>query len=44
MQPYVAINELVDRYINNKLAIIKSDRLQSIKQEVKQYIDSCLGF
>ena len=44
MQPYVAINELVDRYINNKLAIIKSDRLQNIKQEVKQYIDSCLGF
>ena len=44
MQPYVAINELVDRYINNKLAIIKSDRLQTIKQEVKQYIDNCLNF
>lgn len=44
MQPYVAINELIDKYINNKLAVVKSDRLQSIKQEIKQYIDNCLNF
>ena len=43
MQPFVAVNELIDRHIGNKQHIFQTDDFQKIALEVKQYIDSCLN-
>lgn len=43
MQPLIAVNELIDKYIGNKQHIFQTNDFQKISIEVKQYIDSCLN-
>ena len=43
IQPFIAVNELIDKYIGNKQHIFQSNCFQKISAEVKQYIDSCLN-
>ena len=40
--PIVAINELIDKYVNNKVAMNRSDDFKTYVNEIKQYINQRL--
>ena len=42
-QCIVAVNDLIDKYINNKTAMNKSRKFKNIVAEIRQYCDGCIN-
>ncbi len=40
--PLVALNDLIDRYVQNKTCLNSMQEFKNAVKEVKQYVDSCL--
>ena len=42
-QCITAVNDLIDKYVNNKTAMNKSRKFKNIVEEVRQYCDGCIN-